>query len=353
MEFRLLLERLLQRPSKGLIGLDIGPNSIKLLKINTSVTPYLIEKFSLESLPEGAVVNGEIVKSTVIADLIKAIIKNQKITEKNVALAIPYSSTMIKTILVDKRMTVDDIEMRAWIEANHLFPDLVGNIYLDFTILGPSVEDNTQNEVMLVVCRKEIIKRYLEILKLAGLSAKVIDVSSYALERALFYTLPPENNQSTVALLNLDLFTSTFIVVQNQRMVYTNDQSFDGQRLLLQAINYKAQHKADDIANDEKYLDILRENLSAYLRHTIHFFYSSCPNIVIEKILLSGDCATLPTLATLVQQELNVKTELADPFANMLVNSSLDKQMIILHSAAMMLCSGLALSHIDKGNVIK
>lgn len=344
MEFRLLLKRLLQMPSQGLLGIDIGTNSIKLLKINSQSHPFLIEHAVIQSIPEHAVVNGEIVNHAQIADTLKTIIQNENITSKNVALAIPYSSTITKTIVVDQHMTADDIEMRVWVEANHLFPDLVGNIYLDFTILGPSAENKTQTEVMLVVCRKDIIKPYLEILRLASLTPKVIDVSSYALNRALSAMEQPTSNHKMSALLNLDFYTSTFIVVQNNQIVYTYDQSFDGQRLLQQVKKYQADNTTSNIDTDTKYLDILRENLSAHLRHTIHFFYSSRPNIVIDKMLLSGDCALLPSITTIIQQEINMNTEIATPFINMSIKPGIDKQLLESNSAGLMLCCGLALS---------
>lgn len=344
MELKLILKRLLQVPSNGLIGLDIGSNSLKLVKINSLEYPYFVENVAIEPIPDKAFRNDEIVNHGLIADLLKTMIKNEKIESKNVALSIPYSATIIKNILVDKRMTEEDIEQRTWIEANHLFPDLVGNIYLDFTILGPYAEDNSQLEVMLVVCRKDIIKPYLEILKLASLTPKVIDVSTHALERALSVLQTPTEINKITALLNLDMRISTFIVVQNNRILYAYDQSFDGQRLMTQVAKYKIDNQKVEIDNDEKYLAIIHENLSAHIRHVIHFFYSRRPNMIIEKMLIAGDCADLPNISNLVQQEVSVDTEKVNPFLQMHFMSDLDKQRIEKNAASFMLCSGLALS---------
>src|SRR5438445_7794716 len=138
-----------------LMGLDISSDFIKLLKINSIKQAYRIENFAIEPTPAGAIVNGEIKEYAKIGGVIKSMLKKSGIATAEFALAIPCSSVIIKNITIDKRLSEDEIESRAWIEANRLFPDLVGNIYLSFDILGPSIQDSSQLELMLVACRKE------------------------------------------------------------------------------------------------------------------------------------------------------------------------------------------------------
>lgn len=330
----LFLRKLIRDKEKGLIGLDIGSDSLKLLKINSSESPFKIENFSISSLPANT--NKE-KDYSIIADTLKKMMKESGVSVSSVALAIPRSSAIIKNITIDSRLTEDEIESRAWIEANRHFPDLVGNIHLDFSILGPSVQDSTQIELILVACRKDQIKPYLEILQLAGLTPKIVDVNSYALERALnvvaTMTTPPIK---TIAMLNLDFTLSTLIVMQEGKLTYAHDQSYDGHRLMNQAKTVEP--------NNPKYMDILKETLSAHLRHSIHIFFSSRPNVSVEKIILSGDCSTLPELATFVQHEIGIDTVIADPFANMTMDSRINAEEFQKHKSSLMLCLGLALS---------
>jgi type IV pilus assembly protein PilM len=340
----LLLRWLKKHNNQGLIGLDIGSDSIKLLQINAVSKPYQVEKFSMAALPVGAVVKGEMKDYPAIGTVLKELFKQANIQIKSVALAIPRSSVIIKNISVDSRLNSSEIESRAWIEANHSFPDLVGEIYLDFSV-NASPANPSQLDLMLIACRKDQIKPYFEVLDAGGLAAKVIDVNSYALERALSLITKETPNLETVALLNLDANLSTFLVVHGNELIYAHDHSYDGQRLQSQSKEYLST-AVEKIAslNDAAYVEVLKNVLAAHLRHTMHFFYSSRPNINIQKIILAGDCAQTPCLTEYIQQEVGIETELADPFKNMVVTSGIDTTQLQQNAPMLMLACGLALS---------
>jgi type IV pilus assembly protein PilM len=340
--------------TEGLIGIDFGPEFLKLLQISSSESKIKVENYSIMPVPSGAVVKDEIKEFAVVSTILKDMFRQTGITTKDVALAIPRSLAIIKNITVDSRLNKDEIESRAWIEASRHFPDLIGDIYLDFAVIGPSTQDNTQLELILVACRKEQIKPYLEVLRLAGLNPKIVDVNSYALERALALAADNHDANSTVALLNLNTNLSTFIVVYGNTLVHAHDQTFDGHRLQTQVSNYikdKLSGNEDGNAegfNDVNYTNILKENLLSHLRHAVHFFYSSRPNIAIQQMIISGDCASIPKLASFIQGEINIETIVANPFKNMVVASHLKEVDLQKKAPALMLSCGLALSKVEK-----
>lgn len=318
-----------------IVGLEIGSNSLKLLKINSSTTPKKIENFSIASLPPDAIVKGEIKDYAAVAQVLKNMVKQAGITTKEFALSIPRSSTVIKNITIDSRLSEDEIESRAWIEAKNHFPELVGDIFLDFSILGPAAQDASQLELVLVACRKDQLKPYMDVLHMAGLNPAIIDVNNYALERALSL-IANETASSTIALLNLDFTLSTLIVVHENKLIYAHDEAFDGNRLLKQVREFPK--------DSPNYVDLLKDSLSAHLRHTIHFFYSSRPNINIDKIILSGDCVTLSSMDLVVHQVTGIETQLANPFVDMTPSSMVNANELKQNAPALMLCCGLALS---------
>lgn len=340
-----------QRSTHGIVGLDISPTSIKLLEINSSEIPFQIKSFAMVAMPSGAFVKGEVKDLQLIADTLSHLFNQSNIQTKSVALATSRSSVVIKNIAVDNRLNVKEIESRAWIEANHQFPDLVGEIYLDFTV-NPSLQDPNQLELMLVACRKDQIIPYLEILKNAGLVAKVIDVNSFALERSLVLMVEPTPELQTVALLNLDNHLSSLLVLHDKSVIYAHDHSYDGNRLQSQTQTY-LDTAIEKIAtlNDAAYVEILKSVMSAHLRHTMHFFYSSRPHISIQKLILSGDCANTPCLAEFIQQEVGIETVIANPVATMTVLPGIDEKLLQANAPGLVLACGLALSSDQPINV--
>lgn len=351
----LILLNLKNQADSELVGLDIGRDFIKLMKINQSETPNVVENFSF--MPTPAIVGGAskdpAKDNNDIANTIKEMFKQARITTKQVALAIPRSIAILKTITIDKRLTPDEIEARAWIEANRHFPDLVGEIYLDFFIAGPSTEDENRLEMTLVACRKAQIQPYLDIVRLAGLQAKLVDVDCYALERALPYTFPVEKDDDVIALLNLNTDMSMLIVTQANHLLYANDQGYDGQRLIAQTSTYLKEKNQtpstenDDLLNDPAYQEILKNNLISHLRHTIHFFSTSRPNVNIKKIIVTGDCATVPCLVPFIKKELGVDATLADLLAHLTLAPTIDPTEFKKHAPGLALCCGLALSLLE------
>jgi type IV pilus assembly protein PilM len=97
---------------------------------------------------------------------------------------------------------------------------------------------------------------------------------------------------------------------------------------------------------DPQYETVLKENLTAHLRHTMHFFYSSRPNVSVQKLIVSGDCATIPYLLEFIKQETNIETELADPFSNMKLDTNINTDELHKSAPGLMLSCGLALSKI-------
>ena len=256
--------------SDDLIGLDIGADRIKLLKLNLASTPVQIIEYESTPLPAGAIVKDEIKNPVAIGTALRDMLRKSGITAKYAAVAIPRTLAIIKTISIDKRFTAEDIESRAWIEANRLFPDLVGNIYLDFTITGPSLQSPDQMDLLLVACRKEHIKPYLEIVQQGGLIPKIIDVNCYALERALQAVLPQEAKTQTIALLNVNLTQSSMIVIHNRQLIHAHDQTYDGARLMKQVEDFITSKRAQPgmenmpmVAADAAYHALLQENFNS------------------------------------------------------------------------------------------
>jgi len=322
--------------SHNWIGLEINSDYVKFLKIHTN-EHHQIEYFGMLPLKEGMVVKNEITDYAGIATIIKDHFRKQGITTKNIVVSVNYSTIITKTLTVNKHLNSDEIEMRVWSEANNLFPNMINEIYLDYVVAGVSPQDDTQLEIFVVACRRVNIKPYLEIMRLADLDLKAIDVNCYALERSLSLIRRQFPNK-TLALLNVGFSLITLIIVHEENLNYTHELLYDGHKLMQQIQQNDAKSETGEM---------LRKNLSLHLKHSLQFFYTSRPHIRIEQIILSGDCAALiPNLAEFIQEETGKETVISNPFQDMKLAPYLDnasKDEISLYAPAFMQCCGLAL----------
>lgn len=327
-----------------IVCIDIGGERLKLLKINSNVTPCVIENFAIAEVPAGLTAKEEIKNVGDLAVFLEKLFASANIASKDVAMAIPKSVAIIKTISIDNRLTAGEIESKAWMEANHQFPELIGNIYLDFAIAGPDAQDAKKSELVLVASRKDQMDPYLKLINLAGLKIKFIDVNCYAYERLIKRINQQELSLKTVALLNLNNNLISFVVVSGERLVHAHDHAFDSSKLLSQLKAIKNVEGEQPINPDDKaYTDILRANLLSQLRHVVHFFYSSKPNIAIQKLLLSGELANLPNLGFFIQQEIGLQTTVSNPLIGLTVAGDVNQDTLKQYASELALCVGLAI----------
>jgi len=319
--------------NEAILGLDIGSSEIKLLQIDQAA--LRIDYFALIPVPSGIVEKDTIKDPAALADALKPVLRKLNIPTKSVAIAIPRSSVIVKNTTVDARLSPRELESRAWMEAGQQFPDLIGEINLDYLIIGPSPDDDTKLDLVLIACRKEQIKPYLDFINEAGLIPKIVDVNSYALERALALEAPQETD--TVALLNMDYALTSLVVVKAGNQIFSHDYSFDGRGLINNLANAEGLEKeAIDV--------MLKQQLSTHLRHVIHFFYSSRHNIAIKKIYLSGDLALHPAIAPFIQAEIGIETVVALPCGDMALGPNVDSALLKEKDPALALSCGLAIS---------
>jgi len=326
-------------------GLDLGNHFVRLLKINTLKSPYLVEHYAETDIPKDAIVDGKIIQAATVIEKLKEIKQQSGITSNEVAIAIPRSLTVVKTITVNNRLDPNEIESRVWIEAKRHFPDLVGNICLDFVVTDNLSEDASRREIILVACRKDVVMPLPEIFQEAGLTVKIVDVNSYAIQRALF-CVEALQNLSTRALLNLNFDSSSFIINLNGKPLYANDQTFNGKHFIDQAQDYLKSHPLDDQSAllDAGYLELLRASLMSHLRHVMHTFYSAYSDVTLQKMALAGDCVVIPGLAEFIKQETGIEAVIANPFRQMTFAPGVASDTIIKQAPELMLCCGLALN---------
>lgn len=342
--------------AEPLLGIEINSDFLKVLHLKKLTDtqkdkdPYQVENFAIIPLPAGAVVKAEIKDTEKVASFLKQTLLSLDIKNKNIAFAIPRSAAIIKNLMVDRRLNADEVEARVWTEANRLFPNLIGEIYLDF-VVQERTPDAAQQEVIVVACRKEQIKPYLEVARIADLYTQIVDVNCYALERTLSLYCRRVPELKTVALLNLTFSLVTLIVVHEGQLIYTHELNYDGSvikeklgidsktRVLTnKKITQKPFHVLKETEN-------LKSSLGLHLRHIMQFFYSSRANIRIQEILLSGICpGLLPELKHFVQEEIGIQAVVLEPFKDMSVASHIKQEELHQYGPALSLCCGLALS---------
>ena len=121
-----------------MLGLDISSTSVKLLELSRSGTEYRVEGYSVEPLPENAVIEKNISDVEGVGEAIARLVDRSKTKVKQAAVAVAGSAVITKTIEMPAALTEDETESQLQVEADQYIPYPLDEVALDIEIQGLS-----------------------------------------------------------------------------------------------------------------------------------------------------------------------------------------------------------------------
>lgn len=348
-----------KRKNTPVLGLDISSTTVKLLELSYAGGKYRVESYAVSSLPLDAVIEKNVNDVDGVANAIRSVIAQSRTKLKVVAAAVAGSSVITKMIDMPEGLSEDDMETQLTLEADQYIPYPLEEVAIDFEIQGPSPARDNQVEVLLAACRRETIDARVEAIEGAELSAKIMDVEAYAMERAftLVHSQEGMEGENTVAVVDIGATMTTLSVLTNGHTIYTREQLFGGKQLtdeimrryglpLEEAGLAKKQGGLPDDYEPEV-LEPFKDAVVQQVARSLQFFFSSSQYNDVDYIILAGGVSSMEGLPELVQEKLGTPTTVANPFAEMTISSKVNAVALSSDAPAMMIACGLALRSFD------
>jgi len=352
--------RLFKKTANTLLGIDISSTSVKLLELSRSGGRYKVEAYAVEPLPPNAVVEKNIAEIEGVGQALARVVTKARAGARNVAVAVAGSAVITKTIEMEAGLSEDELENQLKIEADQYIPYPLEEVAIDFEVQGVSPRNPERVEVLLAACRKENVEVREAALTLAGLTAKVVDVEAYALERA-FSLLEPrlagERSEFTVAVVDVGATMTTLSVLHNGKTIYIREQLFGGKQLTEEIQRrYGLSFEEAGLAKkqgglpDDYESEVLLPFQAAVVQQvsrSLQFFFAAGQFSDVDCILLAGGTASLPDLDRLIQQKIGTPCVVANPFADMALGSKVNAAALASDAPALMIACGLAMRSFD------
>ncbi len=337
--------------SRSTVGLDIGSGYIKAVMINHGSGQPVLEKVALARVADDAIVEGEIMDPTVVADAVRALLAQAQLKVKEVVVAIGGRDVIIKKIQMDRMKDAEARDVIRW-EADQHVPFDPENVELDFQILDPD-SDGLQMQVLLVAAKRELVESKLTLLAEIGLDASVIDVEAFALHNA-FERNYPEAMRGVVALANVGHETTTVNLLEDGVPVLTRDLPIGVRRLRedLQRERGMASDAADRVvrgldldASLAPHVASRGEELALGIERAAAFLQTSArPSGSLSRLYITGGGSRVPGLGGVLSDRLRVPVTQAHPVERLTVApGAFDGHNVDEISPLLMLPVGLAL----------
>ena len=121
-----------------LVGLDIGSYAIKVAELSRKTKGgadfFVVKKLGYEILPRDAIVDGTIMDTAAVAETIRMIFDENRISTKNVVISISGNSVIIKKLSLPAMEKEELAESIFW-EAKHSIPYPFEETNVDYAIL--------------------------------------------------------------------------------------------------------------------------------------------------------------------------------------------------------------------------
>jgi type IV pilus assembly protein PilM len=336
------------RGSKGakrLVGLKVGASQLAAARVANNGSAELLQ-LAREPLEPGIVVGGELRDPDALAEALKEFFAKHKLPKKGVRLGIANNRIGVRTFDIagihDQKQLTNAIRFRA----QEALPIPIDEAVLDFQVLGDGVDDQGQptKRILLVVAYRELIDRYMDACKKAGIQLVGIDLEAFALLRALQAPQDGTGSDPSAALVAVSIGhdRSTFAVSDGRVCEFTRVLEWGGAALnvaiaraleaapsevdgVKRALALTDEMVPDGLTSEQakKARDAMRRAIQTFARElvsSLQYYQNQPGSLGIGEIVLTGGTAHLHGLAGELERLIGVRVRVGDPLARMKVS---------------------------------
>lgn len=329
----LSVSRLFKGKPVGLLGVDIGSASIKLVELSKQAHGCRVEAYGMEPLPPNTLVDGQFSDVEPIGEAIRELKRQCGCRSKRAALALSGPSAVIKTLAVDAALADADVEATIEVEAERHLPGPPEEVAYDFELQGLSPLDPKQAEAVLAACPKAQLAQGVAVLRAARLQPTVVEIKELALARGLAEARAAVagENEGLTALFDVASGAAKLRVFERGLCIHRATETFDAPVGLSDAVGDEPAHPAIDAG-------LLARAAAQALER---FAASAAPARVGAALFAGADVGS--ALVDVVDERLPVRAAVANPFQGMSLAPRIDRQALFRDAPGLLTACGLAL----------
>jgi type IV pilus assembly protein PilM len=357
-----------KKKTDAVAGLEIEAGSVAATEVTLNGSAR-VSGAGVEPLAPGAFHEGEVTDADALVEALKSLFSRHKLS-KQVRVGIGNQSVVVRNVRLPAIEDPKELNAAIRFQAQEQMPMPLEQAVLEHQVVGgvPAEEGaQPQIDVVVVAARHDMVSAFLQPIRRAGLEPVGVDLSAFAMIRALADTVLPqidpesgENRQTAGAVLYCSLGDVTNLAVARNRACFFTRVSYTGlgsvaarlavSRELSQghAIQWLShvglEASVGEIEGDPGIVGAAREALEVGitalvddLRLSLDYYGAQEGAVPVERVVVCGPGSAIPGCAVRMEGGLGLPVACVRPLAL----GELDA-----HSAARLtLPYGLALEH--------
>jgi type IV pilus assembly protein PilM len=361
----------------GPVALDIGASSVTAIQLTGRGNQIKLRRFHEAALPDGLVIDGEIVDADLFGRELKAFVHKNGLRGRATQVGVSNQKVIVRNIEMPE---MTEAEMLGAIEyqAQDYIPIPVEDAVLDFQVLGRRTDPDGQprQEVLLVAAQRGMIETLLNSLKQAGLKVSGVDVSSLALIRALVpgASFLSDAGRTGVCrgLVDVSSSVSTLVVAVDDALKFTRVINFSSDRFpkeISEAMGIRFDDAArlarcvglpgplapegrvyspEIVAEAQRLTGRTAAELLGEIRRSFDYYHSQEGTTPVKELILSGRGTLVRNLDAHLAEALEIPVVIGNPLSRVSDNSSsLSDDGLALIGPSLAVAIGLALPEED------
>lgn len=335
-------------------GLDIGSYNLKAVQLTKSDKGYRLVSFGFGPSIQKGLASEADADLTALAEAIKKLHQETKISTKNVTTALPQDQVFTRTVNLPP---LSEEELRSAIkwEAEQYVPIPLEEATIAHQVVGQIKIDNQEKtQVLIVAAPKRLVDKILKVLKIAGLNCIGLETEIIAMARSLV-----SPGSETALVVDLGAKATDMAVVENGLVVFSRSVATAGEALTraiatsldldpTQAEAYKKAYGADPKKLEGKVREAIGPILEVVVKEIEKTaeYYRSETKKTVKRTILSGGTAELPAVVSLMASQLSLEIQVGDPFGQVTIEEILKKQLSQAQIPLYAIAVGLAMKEV-------
>ncbi|MCK4916886.1 MAG: type IV pilus assembly protein PilM [Candidatus Omnitrophica bacterium] len=325
--------------SNILTGLDIGTHSIKLVEVLKKKKEIKLVSCGLKPIPRDASLEDKV-------SLLTELCKDLNISKTNINTSVSGKEIFIRYDSFPS-MTKKTLIHSLKFEHEKYIPFPLDQCLIDVDILskGPNNRINT----LIVSAQKSFITERINFINKANLSPINIGIDSLCLYE-IFSLSPFYSKNNSYVLLDIGKSVTNILIINKGNVVFSRDINIGGENFTISIsegmsipLNKAEQTKCQ--IDEATLLDTLNPDINSLMSEIeLSIAYSKKNNFIadLECIYISGGSSKLKGLVKSLENGLNIKSFLWNPFINLLKDDIFE--ILDDHYQDLILALGIALS---------
>ncbi len=320
----------------GFFGLDIGTTAVRLVELRGGGGLKSLVRYAYVPVTGNISVSDAPADQTKLAQLIRDLCAQARVTTRNVAVGIPSQKVFTTVVDID-RLPPKELAKSIRYQADSLIPTPLDESKIDWAMLGDSPQDKTKVEVLLSSVPNKFVEQRLDLLESIGLNVIAFEPDNLALARAL---LPPNSTLPMmvldVASKNTDLVISVNGAPQLTRAISTGSEAII--KTAAQNLNIDGKQAEQfvfkfglgkDKLEGQVYQAIIGtiDLLANEIDKSIKFFQTRYGGSQLDRIIVTGGASSIPEFPLYLANKFGLNVEIGNAWRNVAFSPSSENEL--------------------------